>query len=61
VGSRVYPKREFKTTVSYAAAIAEDLQKVVTQVVPLSQSETPFDLTTDPEVATAKVLVDCTG
>ena len=61
MGSRVYTKREFETTVGYAAAIADDLQKVVTQVVPLSQSETLFDLIADPAVATAKVLVDCTG
>ena len=60
IGSRVYTKHEFETTVGYAAAIAEDLQKVVTQVVPLSQSETLFDLIADPAVATAKVLVDCT-
>ena len=60
IGSRVYTKREFETTVGYAAAIAEDLKKVVTQIVPLSRSETLFDLIADPDVATAKVLVDCT-
>ena len=60
IGSRVYTKHEFETTVGYAAAIAEDLEKVVTQVIPLSQSETLFDLIADPDVATAKVLVDCT-
>ncbi len=47
IGSRVYTKREFETTVSYAAAIGEDLQKVVTEVVPLSLSETLFDLIAD--------------
>lgn len=59
IGSRVYTKHEFEATVAYAAAIAEDLQKVVTQVVPLSQSGTLFDLIADPAVATVKVLVDC--
>lgn len=61
IGSRVYTKREFETTVAYAAAIAGDLQKVVTQVIPLSQSETLFDLIADPDVATVKVLVDCSA
>ncbi len=60
IGSRVYTKREFEQTVGYALAIAEDLRKVVTQIVPLSQAEGLFDLIADPEVPTAKVLVDCT-
>ncbi len=60
IGSRVYTKREFETTVAYAEAIAEDLKKVVTQIIPLTQSETLFDLIANPDVATAKVLVDCT-
>ena len=59
IGSRVYTKHEFETTVPYALAIAEDLRKVVTQIVPLSQSQTLFDLIADPAVPTAKVLVDC--
>ncbi len=61
IGSRVYTKREFETTVPYAEAIADDLKKVITQVVPLSRSENLFNLIADPTVATAKVLVDCTG
>ncbi len=60
IGSRVYTKREFETTVAYAEAIAGDLKNVVTQVIPLSQSEGLFDMIADPDVATAKVLVDCT-
>ncbi len=60
IGSRVYTKHEFETTVGFALAIADDLRKVVTQIRPLSQSETLFDLIADPSVATVKVLVDCT-
>ncbi len=60
VGSRVYTKREFEQTVSYAAQIRDDLEPVVTQTVPLSKAAGIFDLIADPAVNTLKVLVDCT-
>lgn len=60
VGSRVYTKHEFETAVAYAATLADELRKVVTQIVPLSQSEGLFDMIADPSIMTAKVLVDCT-
>ena len=59
IGSRVYTKNEFEVSVAYAQTIAEDLAKVVTQVVPLTQSEGIFDMIADPAVNTVKVLVDC--
>jgi threonine dehydrogenase-like Zn-dependent dehydrogenase len=61
VGSRVYTKREFEQTVSYASQIRDDLKAVVTQVVPLSKSEGIFDMIADPAINTIKVLVDCTA
>jgi threonine dehydrogenase-like Zn-dependent dehydrogenase len=60
VGSRVYTKHEFESAVAYAAALAEDLQKIVTQIVPLSGAEGVFDMIANPAVNTVKVLVDCT-
>ena len=60
VGSRVYTKREFEQAVSYAAHIKDDLEHVVTQVVPLTTSEGIFDMIADPAINTIKVLVDCT-
>ncbi len=60
VGTRVYTKREFEQTVSYALQLKDDLEPVVTQVVPLSQSEGIFDMIADPTINTIKVLVDCT-
>nr|WP_321462164.1 alcohol dehydrogenase catalytic domain-containing protein [uncultured Cohaesibacter sp.] len=59
IGSRVYTKNEFEISVAYAQTIAEDLEKVVTQIVPLTQSEGIFDMIADPAVNTVKVLVDC--
>lgn len=59
IGSRVYTKREFEMTVDYALAIADDLEKLVTHVVPLSEAETVFALIANPTEATMKVLVDC--
>lgn len=59
VGSRVYTKREFELAVAYAGALAADLEKVVTQTVPLSGAAGVFDMIADPSVNTVKVLVDC--
>ena len=59
VGTRVYTKREFEMSVPYAAALAADLEKIVSHVVPLSASETVFAMIADPAVNTVKVLVDC--
>ncbi|WP_119310051.1 zinc-dependent alcohol dehydrogenase [Cohaesibacter haloalkalitolerans] len=59
IGSRVYTKNEFEVSVAYAQTITEDLKKVITQIVPLTQSEGIFDMIADPAVNTVKVLVDC--
>jgi threonine dehydrogenase-like Zn-dependent dehydrogenase len=59
VGSRVYTKREFELTVYNAASMAADLEKIVSQVVPLSESDKIFAMIADPTVNTVKVLVDC--
>ena len=39
--------------------MAAELDKIVTQVVPLSNSEGIFAMIADPAVNTVKVLVDC--
>lgn len=59
IGTRVYTKREFELSVPYAAALAADLEKIVSHVVPLSQSDAVFAMIADPAVNTVKVLVDC--
>ncbi len=60
IGTRVYTKREFEQTVSYASEIREDLECVVTQVVPLTEAAGVFDMIADSAVPTLKVLIDCT-
>ena len=59
VGSRVYTKREFEMSVSYAQELAADLQSVVTHTVPLSASEGIFEMIADSSVSTLKLVVDC--
>ena len=45
--------------VALATVLADDLETVVTQTVPLSEAEGLFNRIADPSVSTAKVLVDC--
>ncbi|SBW11286.1 Dehydrogenase [uncultured Alphaproteobacteria bacterium] len=60
VGSRVYTRREFEMSAAHAATIADDLETLVTQVVPLSGAGNVFGMIADPAVLTVKLLVDCT-
>ena len=59
IGSRVYTKNEFELSVAYAETLTEDLEKVASHIVPLSESESVFDMIADPAVNTVKVLIDC--
>lgn len=61
VGTRVYTKEEFRQAVEYSVQIKEDLEKIVSHVVPLKESEKVFDMIADPNCGTVKVLVDCTN
>lgn len=60
VGTRVYTKEEFRQAVEYSAVINEDLEKIVSHIIPLKDSENVFDMIANPEFGTVKVLVDCT-
>jgi threonine dehydrogenase-like Zn-dependent dehydrogenase len=61
VGTRVYTLREFEQAVELTKnpALAADLEKTVTQVVPIEESDKVFDMIKDPSVNTVKVVVDC--
>lgn len=59
IGSRVYTLREFGQAAAFAGEIAEELEKIVTHIVPLSESVKVFDLIKDPVENTVKVVVDC--
>lgn len=59
VGTRVYTKEEFKKAVELTKKIEKDLEKIVTHIVPLSESNKVFDMIADPECGTVKIVVDC--
>lgn len=59
VGTRVYTKEEFRQTVELAAVLQEELEKVVSHIVPLEESPKVFDMIADPDCGTVKVVVDC--
>ena len=58
-GTRVYTMREFGQAVELSKLMADDLEKVVTHIVPLSEGYKVFDMIKDPSVNTVKVAVDC--
>jgi len=59
VGSRVTIKHAFEMSVALATTLADDLETVMTQTVPLSEAEGLFNRIANPSVSTVKVLVDC--
>jgi 2-desacetyl-2-hydroxyethyl bacteriochlorophyllide A dehydrogenase len=59
IGTRVYTKEEFRLAVGYAAAIREELETVVSHMLPLEDSPRVFDMIADPGSGTVKVLIDC--
>ncbi|SNS17558.1 Threonine dehydrogenase [Anaerovirgula multivorans] len=60
VGTRVYTKEEFRQAVEYSAQIKEDLEKIVSHILPLKDSAKVFDMIADLNYGTVKVLIDCT-
>ena len=52
-------RRSLQSGISYAETLASDLEKVITQKVPLSGSASVFDMIADPGVNAVKVLLDC--
>lgn len=59
VSSRVYTFHEYGQAVEYAVKLQDRLEKVVSNVVKLEESDCVFDIIRDPSVNTVKVLVDC--
>lgn len=59
VGTRVYTKDEFGQAMELTKKLESQLEKIVTHVVPLRESEKVFDMIADPECGTIKVVVDC--
>ena len=59
IGTRVYTREEFGQAVEYSRALAPQLERLVTHVVPLRDAAGVFDLIADPSQGTVKVVVDC--
>lgn len=59
IGTRVYTKEEFKQAVDYTEKVSQDLEKIISHVIPLSESENVFDMIADPKNNAVKVLIDC--
>lgn len=59
IGTRVYTKEEFGQAVEYAKVIEKDLEKIVTNIVPLKESSKVFDMIADEDLGTVKVVIDC--
>lgn len=59
IDTRVYTKEEFRQTVEFSAAVRGGLERIVSHVVPLRESEGVFDLIFDLANGTVKVLIDC--
>lgn len=59
VGTRVYTKDEFAQAAALTKELQPELERVVTHIVPLRDSEKVFDMIADTEQGTIKVAVDC--
>ncbi len=61
VGTRVYTLREFEQAVEMTKdpVFAAALEKTVTNIVPIDESDKVFDMIADPNICTVKVVVDC--
>lgn len=59
IGTRVYTKEEFGQAVEYTKDLQEQLEKIVTHIVPMKDAERVFDMIADVNEGTVKVVVDC--
>ena len=57
--TRVYTKRDFGQAVELTQRISDELELLISHVLPLSDCANVFDMIHDPQVPTVKVMVDC--
>ena len=57
--TEIYTKEEFGQAVEYTKDLQEQLEKVVTHIVPMKDAERVFDMIADVSEGTVKVVVDC--
>ena len=56
IGTRVYTKEEFGQAVEYTKDLQEQLEKVVTHIVPMKDAERVFDMIADVSEGTVKAV-----
>lgn len=59
IGSRGHTTEEFGRAVEFAKNIQPDLERAVTQIVPLRDADKVFDLLKEEGNVTVKIVVDC--
>lgn len=59
IATRVYTKYEFEQAVDFAMEIQNELEKLISHIIPLKEGHRAFDYINDPNVSTVKVLIDC--
>lgn len=59
VATRDYSRQEFEGAAKYAVEMKEELEQLISHIIPLSQAENVFELIKNQEGETVKVLIDC--
>ncbi|WMJ77547.1 MULTISPECIES: zinc-dependent alcohol dehydrogenase [unclassified Sedimentibacter] len=59
VATRVYTKHEFHQAVELVKELHNELEKIVSHIIHLSEGQTAFNYINDPKMNTIKVLLDC--
>lgn len=59
VATRDYSRQEFERAAEYAIELQEELEKLISHIIPLDQAAGVFELIKDRDIEAVKVLIDC--
>ncbi len=59
VGSRVYTRQDYDLALPYCAGMISELEQIITHKVPLADGPRAFEIFTNPQEHSLKVLIDC--
>ncbi len=57
--TRVYEKEEFGRTVEYVKKLQDEINRIITHVIPLEESENVFEYIAEPARGAMKVVIQC--
>ncbi|MEG1957883.1 MAG: alcohol dehydrogenase catalytic domain-containing protein [Lachnospiraceae bacterium] len=60
IATRDYSRQEFERAAEYAIEMKDELEQLISQIVPLNQAESVFEMIKDIDIETVKVLINCT-